>query len=114
MTGFRIGYGAGPSRADRRHEHHAVAVEFVRLLAGQAAAVAALNGDQGFVAEARGAYRARRDRTVELLNAIPGMSCRSPDGAFYVYPSCSGLIGKRTPEGKLLDNGLRRCDVLPR
>ena len=58
MTGFRIGYGAGPRWADRRHEHHAVAVESCVCSLGQAAAVAALNGDQGFVAE--GARRLSR------------------------------------------------------
>lgn len=102
MTGFRIGYGAGPAGLIGAMNTMQSQSSSCVCSLGQAAAVAALNGDQGFVAEARDAYRARRDRTVELLNAIPGMSCRSPDGAFYVYPSCSGLIGKHTPEGSTL------------
>ena len=55
-----------------------------------------------FVTEAREMYRRRRDRAVALLNDIPGLSCLTPDGAFYVFPSCAGLIGKTTPEGKIL------------
>ena len=102
MTGFRIGYGAGPAGLIGAMNTMQSQSSSCVCSLGQAAAVAALNGDQGFVAKARDAYRARRDRTVELLNAIPDLSCRSPDGAFYVYPSCAGLIGKRTPEGKVL------------
>ena len=71
-----------------------------------AAAAAALEGDQSFVGEARSAYRQRRDRAVELLDAIDGMSCRKPDGAFYVYPSCTGLIGRRRPDGRVLQSDL--------
>jgi aspartate aminotransferase len=69
---------------------------------GQAAAVFALNGDQSFVAECVAIYRQRRDRTAQRINAIPGLRCRMPDGAFYLYVNCSGLIGRRIPEGKTL------------
>ena len=68
----------------------------------QAAAAAALNGDQGFVAESVAFYKQRRDRTVARFNQIPGLSCRSPDGAFYLYVNCGGLIGRTTPQGKVL------------
>lgn len=106
MTGFRIGYGAGPAvLIAAMNTIQSQSTSCVSAIS-QAAAAAALNGDQGFVAEARAAYRARRDRAVELLNAIPGLSCRAPDGAFYVYPSCVGLIGKKTPEGKVLATDL--------
>ncbi len=102
MTGFRIGYGAGPvgliAAMNTIQSQSTSCVSSV----SQAAAVAALEGDQSFVAEARDAYHKRRDRAVELLNRISGMSCRAPDGAFYVYPSCAGLIGKTTPAGKML------------
>ncbi|RWM98740.1 MAG: aspartate transaminase [Mesorhizobium sp.] len=104
MTGFRIGYGAGPHALIAAiNTVQSQSTSCVSSLS-QAAAVAALNGDQSFVAEALTAYRERRDRAVELLNKIPGLSCRAPDGAFYVYPSCAGLIGRRTPDGKTLAN----------
>lgn len=103
MTGLRLGYGAGPAPlVAAMNTIQSQSSSCVSSLS-QAAAVAALEGDQGFVAETRAAYRTRRDRAVELLNAIPGLNCRTPDGAFYVYPSCAGLIGKTTPDGKMLD-----------
>jgi aspartate aminotransferase len=71
-----------------------------------AAAAAALEGDQSFVGMARAAYQKRRDRTVELLNAIDGITCRTPDGAFYVYPSCAGLIGRKRADGRTLNSDL--------
>jgi aspartate aminotransferase len=70
----------------------------------QAAATAALNGDQSFVAESVATYRQRRDQTLALINSIPGLSCRSPDGAFYLFVNCAGLIGRTTPEGKRLES----------
>jgi aspartate aminotransferase len=69
----------------------------------QAAAAAALNGDQRFVGESVAIYKQRRDVTLARINAIPGLSCRAPDGAFYLYIGCAGLIGKRTPDGKVLE-----------
>lgn len=106
MTGFRIGYGAGPKALV-----NAINVIQSQTTSGaasmcMAAAAAALEGDQSFVGEARSAYRQRRDRAVELLDAIDGMSCRKPDGAFYVYPSCTGLIGRRRPDGRVLQSDL--------
>ena len=104
MTGWRIGYGAGP----------AVLAEAINTLISQstscpssisqAAAVAALEGDQGFVHEALAIYAERRDLAVELLNKIPGFHCIKPKGAFYVFPSCAGVIGKTTPDGKTIAN----------
>lgn len=106
MPGFRIGYAAGPKPL----------IDALNVIQSQttsgaaapsmAAAAAALDGDQSFVAEARAAYRERRDRAVALLNGIDGMSCRTPDGAFYVYPSCAGLIGRRRPDGRPLGSDL--------
>ncbi|SDY61749.1 aspartate aminotransferase [Variovorax sp. YR634] len=103
MTGWRIGYAAGP-------------VDLIKALdtllsqstgnccsVSQAAAAAALNGDQGFVAESVAVYKQRRDRTLALINDIPGLSCATPPGAFYLYINCGGLIGKTTPEGKRLN-----------
>lgn len=105
MTGWRIGWIAGPR-------------DFIKALdtllsqstgnccsISQAAAAAALNGDQSFVAESVAVYRQRRDRMLQALNAIPGLSARTPEAAFYVYVNCSGLIGRTTPQGnKLLDD----------
>jgi aspartate aminotransferase len=68
----------------------------------QAAVVAALNGPQDFLKERNAAFQARRDLVVSMLNQASGLSCPRPEGAFYVYPDCSGLIGKTTPGGKRL------------
>jgi len=68
----------------------------------QAAAVAALNGPQDLLAERAAIYRARRDLAVDALNQIPGLRCHRPEGAFYVFPSVAGLLGKTTPAGRLL------------
>jgi aspartate aminotransferase len=102
MTGWRIGYVAGP-------------VDLVRALdtllsqsagnccsVSQAAAAAAMNGDQRFVTDSVAIYKQRRDRTLALINAIEGLSCATPPGAFYLYVNCAGLIGKTTPAGKTL------------
>jgi aspartate aminotransferase len=67
-----------------------------------AATVAALNGDQSFLIERNAAFQRRRDLVVSMLNQTPGLNCPRPEGAFYVYPDCSGLIGRRTPAGSVL------------
>jgi aspartate aminotransferase len=103
MTGWRIGYAAGPAdligamaTLQSQSTSNACSVS-------QAAAVEALNGDQTFVKDSVAVYQQRRDRCLDLLNAIDGLSCRKPDGAFYLYVNCSGLLGKSTPQGKRLD-----------
>ena len=103
MTGWRIGWIAGPSDL----------VQAINTLLSQsagnccsisqAAAAAALDGDQSFVERSVAIYRQRRDAILPLVNAVPGLSCRAPDGAFYLYVNCGGLIGKTTPDGKRLD-----------
>ncbi len=70
----------------------------------QAAAVAALNGRQDFIPERAAIFKSRRDLVVGLLNKAPGLRCHSPEGAFYVYPSCAGVIGKKTPDGAALND----------
>ena len=69
----------------------------------QWASVEALNGPQDFIAEHNVEYMKRRDLVVDMLNKADGLHCHRPEGAFYVYPSCAGVIGKTTPEGKLIE-----------
>ncbi len=68
----------------------------------QAAAVAALNGPQDFIAERGLAFKERRDLVVSMLNQAKGITCHRPEGAFYVFPSCAGTIGMKTPDGKTI------------
>jgi aspartate aminotransferase len=102
MTGWRIGYVAGPRDLVQALDTLLSQSAGNCCSISQAAAVAALNGDQGFVTESVAIYKHRRDVTVARINAIPGLSCRVPDGAFYLYVGCPGLIGKRTADGTVL------------
>lgn len=102
MTGWRIGWVAGPRDIIQALDTLLSQSTGNCSASSQAAAAAALNGDQGFVAESVATYRQRRDRTAQRINAIPGLSCAMPDGAFYLYINCAGLIGKRTPAGAVL------------
>jgi len=102
MTGWRIGYAGGPRPL----------IDAIRVLLGQstsnassvsqAAALAALTGPQQKVAEQRAIFQQRRDVAVPLIDRIPGLSCHLPEGAFYLYPNCAGLIGRRRPDGKVI------------
>ncbi|MBX8534483.1 aspartate transaminase [Pseudomonas cichorii] len=103
MTGWRIGYAAGPADVINAMATLQSQSTSNASSVSQAAAVAALNGDQSFVKESVKVYQQRRDRCLELINAIDGLSCLKPDGAFYLYVNCGALIGKRTPDGKLLE-----------
>ena len=80
----------------------------------QAAAVAALTGPQDVVAERCRAFQARRDLVVAALNASPGLRCRVPEGAFYTFASCEGVLGRTTPGGVLLRTDADFCDYLLR
>lgn len=102
MTGWRIGYVAGPRDLVQALDTLLSQSTGNCCSISQAAAAAALDGDQSFVTESVAIYKQRRDATLARINAIPGLSCRVPDGAFYLYIGCAGLIGKRTPEGKVL------------
>jgi aspartate aminotransferase len=104
MTGWRIGYAGGPTtliRAMRKIQSQSTTNA---CSISQAAARAALNGPQDFVPERAAAFQARRDRVVALLSQVPGISCHKPEGAFYLYPNCAGLIGKRMPGGQRIEN----------
>ncbi len=103
MTGWRIGYGAGASWLIKAMAKLQSQSTSNPCSIAQAAAVAALNGDQSFLAERNTAFQGRRDMVVSMLNAIDGMHCPTPEGAFYVYPSFAELIGKTTPNGRLID-----------
>ncbi len=104
MTGWRIGWVAAPRPYIQALDTLLSQSTGTCCAISQAAAAAALEGDPSFVAARVETYRQRRDRTVQLLNAIPGISCRSPEGAFYLYVNCSGLIGRTIPQGRRLEN----------
>jgi len=103
MTGWRIGYAAGPE----------VLIKAMDVVQGQQtsgastiaqwAAVEALNGPQHFIAERRRAFEERRDLVVSMLNQARGLKCPSPEGAFYVYPSCAEAIGRKSPSGRVIE-----------
>jgi aspartate aminotransferase len=104
MTGWRIGYGAAPlelikpmGKLQSQSTGNACSI-------AQAAAVEALRGPQDFIKERTAIFQTRRDAVVQRINRIPGLDCHLPEGAFYVFPSCRDLIGKRTPEGKTIES----------
>jgi len=104
MTGWRIGYAAGPKDLIKAIAKVQSQSTTNPSSISQAAAVEALNGTQDFIPERAEAFKARRDLVVEMLNAAEGLSCHKPEGAFYVYPSCAGCMGKTTPDGKTLES----------
>lgn len=102
MTGWRVGYGAGPTELIK-------AINVVQSQncsstssISQWASVEALDGDQSFMTENLRIFKERRDLVVSMLNQATGIKCATPEGAFYVYPSCAGCMGKRTPDGKTI------------
>ena len=103
MTGWRIGYAGGAAWLIKAMAKLQSQSTSNPCSIAQAAAVAALNGDQSFLAERNTAFQGRRDLVVAMLNEIDGMHCPTPEGAFYVYPSFAELIGKTTPNGRLID-----------
>jgi aspartate aminotransferase len=104
MTGWRIGYGAGPKQLIKAMGAIQSNSTANPCSISQAAAIEALNGPQDFIAPNTAVFKQRRDLVVGALNKIPGMYCPRPEGAFYVYPSVAGLIGKRTPQGETIRN----------
>jgi aspartate aminotransferase len=103
MTGWRLGYGAGPVGLIKNMVKLQSQSTSGACSISQWAAVAALEGDHGFVAKNRVVFQQRRDLVVAKVNAIEGLFCLSPEGAFYVFVSCTGLLGRLTPEGKVLE-----------
>jgi len=104
MTGWRIGYAGGPKDLIKAMAKVQSQSTSNPSSISQAAAVEALNGDQSFLNERNDAFKERRDMVVQLLNEADGVSCLTPEGAFYVYPSCAGCLGKTTPDGKTIQN----------
>ena len=99
MTGWRVGYAAGPvglikamNKIQSQSTSHTSSIS-------QAASIAALNGPMDFLVERNQVFMERRDLVVEALSSIKGFKCLKPEGAFYVYPDCSGVIGKKSPDG---------------
>lgn len=106
MTGWRIGYGAGPAPLIAAINKLQSQMSSCPSSVSQAAAAHALASDQGFVTDSVKVYKERRDYACRRLNAVPGLSCLVPDGAFYLFPNCAGVIGRRTPEGKVIETDL--------
>jgi aspartate aminotransferase len=99
MTGWRIGYAGGPRELIRAMGAVQSNSTANPCSISQAAAIEALTGPQDFIPKHNLLFKERRDLVVDQLNRVPGLHCPLPEGAFYVYPSCAGLIGKRTPKG---------------
>ncbi len=104
MTGWRVGYGAGPeplikamTKVQSQSTTHTSSVS-------QAASVAALNGPQDFIQANNAIFKDRRDLVVGMINQAKGLSCPTPEGAFYVYPSIAGTLGRKSPSGKVIEN----------
>ena len=102
MTGWRVGFAGGPvelikamTKIQSQSSTHTSSVS-------QAAGIEALNGPQDFIAKHNEVFVQRRDLVVDMINRVDGLDCPKPEGAFYVYPSCAGVIGKTTPDGKTI------------
>jgi aspartate aminotransferase len=104
MTGWRIGFAGGPKTLIKAMAKLQSQSTTNPSAISQAAALAALNGPKDFLADWRTQFQRRRDLVVDRLNAIEGLYCPRPTGAFYVYPSCAGVIGRRTPDGRVIAN----------
>ena len=104
MTGWRIGYAGGPEALIKAMGKIQSQSTSNPTSISQAAAVVALNGGQGFLVERNAAFKVRRDNVAAALNEVPGLSCLTPEGAFYVYPSCAGVVGRKTPDGTVIED----------
>jgi aspartate aminotransferase len=104
MTGWRIGYGAGPEALIKAMAKLQSQSTSNPSSIAQWAAVEALNGPQDFIARNNKVFKERRDLVVSMLNQAKGLTCATPEGAFYVYPSCAGVIGKTAPSGTVISN----------
>ena len=103
MTGWRVGYAAGAVDVIKAMNKIQSQSTTSTSTISQWASVAALDGDHSFIAEHNKVFKERRDLVVSMLNQATGLACATPEGAFYVYPSCAGTIGKKTPAGKVIE-----------
>ncbi|TKT80377.1 pyridoxal phosphate-dependent aminotransferase [Aquamicrobium sp. LC103] len=103
MTGWRIGYAAGPVSLIKAMDMIQGQQTSGACTIAQWASVEALNGPQDFIVRNKAIFQGRRDLVVSMLNQARGISCPTPEGAFYVYPSCQALIGKKAPSGKVIE-----------
>ena len=104
MTGWRLGYAGGPKALIKAMNTIQGQSTGSQNSISQAAAVAALNGQTNFLAERNAVFVERRDLVVSRFNAVDGLSCRTPQGAFYVYVNVQDLLGKTTPQGQVLES----------
>lgn len=102
MTGWRIGYAGGPRELIRNMAKLQSQSTSNPSSISQAAAIEALTGPQEYVNLRAREFEERRNVVVPMLNAAPGLHCRMPEGAFYAFPSCAGVLGKKTPAGKVI------------
>ena len=112
MTGWRIGYAGGPQPLIRGMELIQSQVTGGASRISQWAAVAALSGPQDFLGDRLASFQRRRGLVVEALNAIEGIECRLPEGAFYVFPSCASFLGRHSPGGRQLETDEDFCSAL--
>ena len=103
MTGWRIGYAAGPDRLIKAMDMLQGQQTSGACSIAQWASVEALEGPQDFIPRSRKVFEGRRDLVVSMLNQAKGLKCPVPEGAFYVYPSCAELIGRTAPSGKVIE-----------
>ena len=104
MTGWRIGFAGGPAALIKAMSKVQSQSTSNPSSVSQAAAVEALSGPDDYIAERNAIFKERRDLVVAMLNDCPGLHCHTPEGAFYVYPSCAGTIGKTTPKGQRIES----------
>ena len=112
MTGWRIGYTAGPVALIKAMNKIQGQSTSNPTHISQIATLAALTGPQDCVATMRAAFDERRKKMLALLRAIPNVQCREPKGAFYAFPDLSTYLGKKSPEGSILDDDVQLCDWL--
>jgi len=103
MTGWRIGYAGGPQALIKAMAKVQSQSTSNPCSISQAAAVAGLNGPQDFIGERCSVFRRRRDLVADMLNQASGLNCHKPEGAFYVFPSCQDVLGRKTPDGTRLE-----------
>ncbi len=112
MTGWRVGFAGGPAELiTAMKKVQSQSLGSIGSIS-QAGAVAALMGPQAYLQERADAFQARRDRVIALLSYVPGLRCHRPEGAFYLFVDCSGLIGRMTPKAIMLDRDIDVAEYL--